>query len=104
MLPSVYDQLDGAMTVSFYLIVCPEQCLMPTPTIPLLQTNVPDWLALGAVVASVILAAVTLSMMVVRLRPSPDEDTSTARIVHDPVLLISALSVIGLAVAAWLLR
>jgi hypothetical protein len=43
-------------------------------------------------------------MMVVRLRPAPDEDTSTARIVRDPVLLISALSVIALAVAAWLLR
>jgi uncharacterized membrane protein len=77
---------------------------MRTLTIPILQTDVPDWLALGAVVASVVLAAVTLSMMVVRLRPSPDEDTSTARIVRDPVLLISALSVIALAVAAWLLR
>jgi hypothetical protein len=104
MLPSVYDQLDGPMTISFLPIGCPEQCVMRTPTIPLLQTDVPDWLVLGAVVTSVVLAAVTLSMMVVRLRPAPDEDTSTARIIRDPVLLISALSVIGLAIAAWLLR
>ena len=72
--------------------------------LPLMETGVPDWLALAVIVASVALAALTLSMMLLRLRPSADEDTSTARIVRDPVLLISALSVVALAIAAWLLR
>lgn len=77
---------------------------MHTPTIPPMQTNVPDWLALGAIAASIVLAVVTLSMMLARLRPAADEDISTARIVRDPILLISALGVVALAVAAWLLR
>ena len=74
-------------------------------TIPLLQTSVPDWLALAVVIASIVLAVVTLSLMLLRLRPAPDEEPgSTAGIVRDPVLLLSAVCVIALAVAAWLLR
>lgn len=69
-----------------------------------MQTDVPDWLAIAVIIASVLLAVATLSMMLLRLRPSADEDTSTARIVRDPVLLISAIGVMALAVAAWLLR
>jgi hypothetical protein len=74
-------------------------------TIPLLQTSVPDWLALAVVIASIVLAVVTLSLMLLRLRPAPDEEPdSTVGIVRDPVLLLSAVCVIALAVAAWLLR
>ena len=74
-------------------------------TIPLLQTSVPDWLALAVVIASIILAAVTLSLMLLRLRPAPDEELGrTAGIVRDPVLLVSVAGVIALAVSAWLLR
>ena len=74
-------------------------------TIPLLQTTVPDWLALAVVVASIVLAVVTLSLMLLRLRPAPDGEPNHAPgIVRDPVLLLSAVCVIALAVAAWLLR
>ena len=78
---------------------------MRFPTIPPLQTSVPDWLALAVVIASIVLAVVTLSLMLLRLRPAPDEESGgTAGIVRDPVLLLSAACVIALAVAAWLLR
>jgi hypothetical protein len=74
-------------------------------TIPLLQTSVPDWLALAVVIASIILAVVTLSLMLLRLRPAPDgEPNHASGIVRDPVLLLSAACVIALACAAWLLR
>ncbi len=70
-----------------------------------LQAGVPDWLALSVVVASITLAVVTLSLMLLRVRPAPDEETGRApSTVRDPVLLLSATGVILLAVAAWLLR
>ena len=70
-----------------------------------LRADVPDWLALSAVIASVVLAGVTLSLMLLRLRPASDEETGNApATVRDPVLLISAFGVILLAVATWLLR
>jgi hypothetical protein len=77
---------------------------MRLPSLVPLQTNVPDWLALAVIVASIALAVATVSMMLLRLRPSADEDTSPARVVRDPVLLTSAVGVVILAVAAWLLR
>jgi hypothetical protein len=78
---------------------------MRLSTIPLLQTSVPDWLALAVVIASIILAVVTLSLMLLRLRPAPDgEPNHASGIVRDPVLLLSAACVIALACAAWLLR
>ena len=70
-----------------------------------LQTGVPDWLALAVVIASIVLAVLTLSLMLLRLRPATDEEPgNTSRTVRDPVLLLSAACVIALAVAAWLLR
>jgi hypothetical protein len=81
---------------------------MRISTIPLLQTSVPDWLALAVVIASITLAVVTLSLMLLRLRPAPDgEPNHASGIVRDPVdpvLLLSAACVIALACAAWLLR
>ena len=78
---------------------------MRFPTIPPLQTGVPDWLALAVVIASIILAVLTLSLMLLRLRPATDEEPGSAPgAVRDPVLLLSAACVIVLAVAAWLLR
>lgn len=74
-------------------------------TIPPMQTSVPDWLALAVVIASIVLAVLTLSLMLLRLRPAPDgEPDRVSGIVRDPVLLLSAVCVIALAVAAWLLR
>lgn len=70
-----------------------------------MQIGVPGWLALAVVIASIILAILTVSLMLVRLRPAPDEDTSTApSTLRDPVLLLSVVGVILLAIAAWLLR
>ncbi|HEX5165652.1 MAG TPA: hypothetical protein VFV93_09675 [Thermomicrobiales bacterium] len=77
--------------------------MLPVPVVPL-QTGVPDWLALAVVVASVALAVLTLSLMLVRLRPAPDEEHDAPVTVRDPVLLLSIVCVIALAVAAWLLR
>lgn len=69
-----------------------------------MQAGVPDWLALAVVVASIALAVLTLSLMLLRVRPAPDQEAGSARvIVRDPVLLLSAVGVIVLAVAAWLL-
>jgi len=70
-----------------------------------LQASVPDWLALSVAVASIVLAILTLSLMLLRVRPAPDEEPDRApSTVRDPVLLLSAVGVILLAVAAWLLR
>lgn len=70
-----------------------------------LQTGVPDWLALTVVSASVVLAVLAFSLMLLRLRPAPDEETgSVPSTIRDPVLLLSIAGVIMLAVAAWLLR
>lgn len=69
-----------------------------------LQADVPDWLALVVVLASILLAALTLSLMVLRVRPSADDDASSQMTVRDPMLMISVLGVILLAVAAWFLR
>ena len=77
--------------------------MVSVPVVPL-QTGVPDWLALAVVVASVALAVVTLSLMLVRLRPAPDEEHPSPVMVRDPMLLLSAVCVIALAAAAWLLR
>jgi hypothetical protein len=77
--------------------------MLPVPVVPL-QTGVPDWLALVVVVASVALAVLTLSLMLVRLRPATDEEQNTPVTVRDPMLLLSAVCVIALAAAAWLLR
>lgn len=78
---------------------------MRPPIIPLLQTSVPGWLALAVVITSIVLAVVTLSLMLLRLRPATDEHSQdTARAIRDPVLLLSAACVILLAVAAWMLR
>ncbi len=74
-------------------------------TVPPMQSGVPDWLALAVVIASIALAVLTLSLMLLRLRPATDDESgSVPGIVRDPVLLLSAAGVIGLAVAAWLLR
>lgn len=78
---------------------------MQSLTLSPLQAGVPDWLALAVVIASIGLAALTLSLMLLRLRPATDEEPgNTAGIVRDPMLLLSAACVIVLAVAAWLLR
>lgn len=70
-----------------------------------LQASVPDWLALAVVVASIVLAVLTFSLMLLRLRPAPDEESDGApATVRDPVLLLSVAGVVVLAVAAWLLR
>ena len=70
-----------------------------------LRASVPDWLALAVVVVAVALAVVTISLMVLRVRPAPDQEAgSWPATVRDPVLLVSAISVIVLAIAAWLLR
>ena len=74
-------------------------------TLSPLQTGVPDWLALAVVITSIGLAVLTLSLMLLKLRPATDEEPGTASgIVRDPVLLLSVACVIVLAVAAWLLR
>lgn len=70
-----------------------------------LQVSVPDWLALAVVVTSILLAMLTLSLMVLRIRPSSDDETASAEsTVRDPILLLSILGVIALAIAAWMLR
>lgn len=70
-----------------------------------LQVSVPDWLALAVVVTSILLAMLTLSLMVLRIRPSSDDETAGAEsTVRDPILLLSILGVIALAIAAWMLR
>ncbi len=70
-----------------------------------LQADVPDWLALVVVVVSILLAVLTLSLMVLRVRPSADDDASSAQMtVRDPMLMLSVLGVILLAIAAWFLR
>lgn len=70
-----------------------------------MRADVPDWLALSVVIASIALAVVTLSLMLLRLRPASEEETGNApATIQDPVLLLSAVGVILLAVAAWWLR
>lgn len=70
---------------------------------PLATGGVPDWLALIVVVVSVLLAVLTVVLMVARRQPV-DHDPAHRPITFDPVLLISAVAVIALAVAAWLSR
>lgn len=78
---------------------------MLSATIVPYQTDLPDWLALAVVVASILLALLTLSLMLLRLRSASDEEPrTTPAVVRDPVLLVSAVGVILLAIAAWLLR
>jgi hypothetical protein len=78
---------------------------MSSITVVPFQTTVPDWLALAVVLLSVALAIATLSLMLVRVRPAAGEDgDSRPAAARDPMLLISALAVIVLAIAAWLLR
>lgn len=70
-----------------------------------LRGPIPDWLALAVVIASMLLAILTVSLMALRLRPAADEEPGRAPSrVRDPVLLLSAACVVVLAVAAWLLR
>jgi hypothetical protein len=70
-----------------------------------MQTGVPDWLALAVVIASIVLALLTFSLMLRRLRPAPDQETGGApAAVRDPMLLLSVAGVVVLAVVAWLLR
>ena len=70
-----------------------------------LRADVPAWLAMAVVVASIALAVLTFSLMLLRVRPAPDEETGSApSTVRDPVLLVSVVSVIVMAVSAWLLR
>ena len=70
-----------------------------------LSAGVPDWLALAVVVASILLAILTVSLTLLRLRPSPDEEAGRElTTVRDPVLLLSAVCVVALAITAWLLR
>ena len=66
------------------------------------RAGVPDWLALTVVVASILLAVLTFTLMLLRPRPAPDEGAPAA--VRDPVLLLSTICVVALAIVAWLLR
>ena len=70
-----------------------------------LRAGVPDWLALSVVVASIVLAIVTLVLMLLRVRPAADEEPGRVQsAIRDPMLLLSVAGVILLAVAAWWLR
>ena len=64
----------------------------------------PDWLMGVVVGASIFLAMVTIGLMLLRARPTADDPVSRPPVVFDPVLLGSAIAVILLALAAWLLR
>ncbi|MGH9175994.1 MAG: hypothetical protein ACRD1H_16630, partial [Vicinamibacterales bacterium] len=60
-----------------------------------MRASTPDWLALAVVVVSVALAVVTISLMLLRVRPAPGQEAgSWPATVRDPVLLVSAVSVI----------
>ena len=63
-----------------------------------------DWLAAVVVGASIVLALVTIRLMFHHARPTADDPVDRPPVVFDPVLLGSAVAVILLALAAWLLR
>src|SRR4051812_28302316 len=69
-----------------------------------LWLDVPNWVSLTIVVASIALALLVIALMFVRVRPASDEDSRYPDRYLDPVLVISALTVIGLALAVWISR
>lgn len=71
---------------------------------PLLVANAPGWLSAAIVVVAIALAVATVALMLARPRATGDGESGAARRVFDPMLILSALVVIALAVAAWLLR
>lgn len=71
---------------------------------PLLGTSAPGWLSATIVVVAITLAVATVALMLARPRATDTGEAGAGRRVVDPLLILSALVVIALAVAAWLLR
>ncbi len=71
---------------------------------PLLAASAPGWLSATIVVVAITLAVATVALMLARPRAIETGEAGAGRRVVDPMLILSALAVIALAVAAWLLR
>lgn len=71
---------------------------------PVLATSAPGWLAAAIVIVAITLAVATIAMMLARPRATDGGEDGAGRRFIDPMLILSALVVIALAVAAWLLR
>jgi hypothetical protein len=92
-----------------------QMTLLPPPA----SVTTPEWLTATLVVAAIVLAILAVGFMFRRVAV-PDRDPATdadegadpatpatrqyPAVYYDPVLVISALIVIGLAVAVWLVR
>lgn len=87
--------------------------------LPIARATTPEWLTATLAVAAILLAILAVGLMFRRVAisernpPIADDDgsgpaASPARhypaVYYDPVLVVSAIVVIGLAVAVWLLR
>jgi hypothetical protein len=67
--------------------------------------TISDSLALGIVIFSILLAVLVAALLFARVRPAPgDEPLRHPSRYIDPVLLVSALVVVLLALAVWWLR
>lgn len=93
--------------------------LIAATTLPLYRTATPGWLTATIAIAAILLALLAIAFMFWRV-DSPDSTVTTdatdgagpsdnaprryPTVYNDPVLVISALGVIALAIAAWLLR
>ncbi|HBY45573.1 MAG TPA: hypothetical protein PK593_01260 [Thermomicrobiales bacterium] len=72
---------------------------------PLLAASAPGWLVSAVIVViAIILAITTVVLMLIRPRTVEAGDDGVVRRTVDPMLILSALVVVGLAIAAWLLR
>lgn len=71
---------------------------------PVLAASAPGWLSAVIVVVAITLAVATVALMLARPRATGTGEAGGARRAVDPMLILSALVVIALAVAAWLLR
>lgn len=73
-------------------------------TAPVLALAAPGWLSAAIVIAAITLAVATIALMLGRPRAAGSGEGGEKRRVVDPLVILSALVVIGLAAAAWLLR
>lgn len=71
---------------------------------PVLATSAPDWLSAAIIIVAITLAVATIVLMLVRPREAGSDVAAGGRRAIDPMLVVSAVVVVALAIAAWLLR
>jgi len=80
--------------------------LVSLPVLPVLRSDLPGWLSVSIVVVAIAFALLAMALMFVRVRARPDDARTSGDVgtfptrYLDPILVISAIVVILLALAA----